>query len=178
VAVGTDRILLLEHYGHKRRFRDKSLANLAFGLAMALQALPNRALQVSQGLSAHGHADVSLHEDESISRNMYWQISLFNKIKKRLSEAHKITRSREIKLQDGRYAVQAGRAVQQAADLEHRHGGTMRIRRALIIPAIFALGLAGSALSGSAMAVAAGHAPSVQVQVAGASGHPHTYYHL
>jgi len=54
----------------------------------------------------------------------------------------------------------------------------MRIRRALIIPAIFALGLAGSALSGSAMAVAAGHAPSVQVQVAGASGHPHTYYHL
>jgi hypothetical protein len=109
---------------------------------------------------------------------MYWQISLFNKIKKRLSEAHKITRSREIKLQDSRYAVQAGRAVQQAADLEHRHGGTMRIRRALIIPAIFALGLAGSALSGSAMAVAAGHAPSVQVQVAGASGHPHTYYHL
>jgi hypothetical protein len=79
-------------------------------------------------------------------------------------------------LQDGRYAVQAGRAVQQAADLEHRHGGTMRIRRALIIPAIFALGLAGSALSGSAMAVAAGHAPSVQV--AAASGHPHTYYHL
>jgi len=54
----------------------------------------------------------------------------------------------------------------------------MRIRRALIIPAILALGLAGSALSGSAMAAAAGHEASVQVQVAVASGHPNTYYHL
>jgi hypothetical protein len=77
VAVGTDRILLLEHYGHKRRFQDKSLVGLAFELAMALPALPNRALQVSQDLSAHGHADVSLHEDENISRNIYWQVLLF-----------------------------------------------------------------------------------------------------
>ena len=109
---------------------------------------------------------------------MYWQVSLFNKTKKRLSEAHKTTESWEINSQDGRYAVQAGRAVQQAADLEHRHGGIMRIRRALIIPAILALGVAGPAFSGSAMAVAAGHAPSVQVQVAAASGHPDTYYHI
>lgn len=54
----------------------------------------------------------------------------------------------------------------------------MRIRRALIILAILALGVAGSALPGSAMAVAAGHAPSVHVQVVAASGHPNTYYHL
>jgi hypothetical protein len=178
VAVGTDRILLLEHYGHKRRFRDNSLANLAFAVAMALLAFPNRALQVSQGLSAHEHADISLHEDENVSCNMYWQISLFNKYKKRLPKAHEITRFWEINSQDGRYAVQAGRAVRQAADLGNRPGGIMRIRRVLIIPAILALGVAGSALSGSAMAFAAGHAPSVQVQVAAASGHPDTYYHL
>jgi hypothetical protein len=54
----------------------------------------------------------------------------------------------------------------------------MRIRRALIIPAILALGVAGLALPGSAMAVAAGHAPTVHMQVAVASGNPHTYYHL
>jgi hypothetical protein len=91
VAVGTDRILLLEHYGHKRRFRDKSLANLAFAAAMALLALPNRALQVSQGLSAHGYADIYPHEDENISCNMYWQISLFINMRKRLPKAHEIT---------------------------------------------------------------------------------------
>jgi hypothetical protein len=151
---------------------------LAFETAMALLAFPNRALQVSERLSAHRHADVSLHEDENISRNMYWQMSLFKKYKKRLPEAHKITRFWETNSQDGRYAVQPGRAVQQAADLGNRHGGIMRIRRVLIIPAILALGVAGSALSGSAMAVAAGHAPSVHVQVAVASGHPNTYYHL
>ena len=100
------------------------------------------------------------------------------KLRKGYPEAHKTTESWEINSQDGRYAVQAGRAVQQAADLEHRHGGIMRIRRALIIPAILALGVAGPAFSGSAMAVAAGHAPSVQVQVAAASGHPDTYYHI
>jgi hypothetical protein len=53
----------------------------------------------------------------------------------------------------------------------------MRIRRVLIIPVILALGVAGSALSGSAMAMAAGHAPSVHVQATVASGHPNTYYH-
>jgi hypothetical protein len=53
----------------------------------------------------------------------------------------------------------------------------MRIRRALIIPAILALGVAGSALSGSAMAAAAAHSPSVHVQAV-ASANPNTYYHL
>jgi hypothetical protein len=54
----------------------------------------------------------------------------------------------------------------------------MRIRRALIIPVILALGVAGSAMSGSAMAMAAGHAPSAQVQAAAASGQHKIYYHL
>jgi hypothetical protein len=54
----------------------------------------------------------------------------------------------------------------------------MRIRRALIIPVILALGVAGSALSGSAMAVATGHTPSVHVQAAAASAHPGIYYHI
>ena len=40
----------------------------------------------------------------------------------------------------------------------------MRIRRAIIIPVILALGAAGSVLAGSAMPSAAGHAPSAHVQ--------------
>ncbi len=53
----------------------------------------------------------------------------------------------------------------------------MRIRRAIIIPVLLALGMAGSVLSGSAMAVAAWHAPKVHVQTSTASARPHTYYH-
>ena len=53
----------------------------------------------------------------------------------------------------------------------------MRIRRALIIPAILALGLAGSAMAGSAMVAATGHAPTVHVQAATASGQANTFYH-
>jgi hypothetical protein len=50
----------------------------------------------------------------------------------------------------------------------------MRIGRTIIIPAILALGAAGSILAGSAMPVAAGHAPSVHVQAVAISG---MYYH-
>ena len=53
----------------------------------------------------------------------------------------------------------------------------MRIGRALIIPAILALGVAGSILSGSAMPVAAVHAPSVHVQAVTVSSVPNMYYH-
>jgi hypothetical protein len=49
----------------------------------------------------------------------------------------------------------------------------MRIRRDLFIPAILALGVAGSLLTGSAMPVAAAYAPSVHVQAAA----PNMYYH-
>ena len=62
-----------------------------------------------------------------------------------------------------------------AADLRERHGGIMRIGRAIIIPAILALGVAGSALSGSAIAVAAIHAPAAHVQAVSAA--PQTFYH-
>lgn len=118
----------------------------------------------------HLHANVILHEDNNIACQEDWQISLFAK-------AHEITRCREISQQDGRYAVQAGKTVQQAAGLGNRHGGIMRIGRTLIIPAILALGVAGSILSGSAMSAAAAHAPSVHVQVIAASVGHDTYYH-
>jgi hypothetical protein len=53
----------------------------------------------------------------------------------------------------------------------------MRIGRAIIIPAILALGAAGTILAGSAMPIAAGHAPSLHVQAASSSAAPNLYYH-
>jgi len=53
----------------------------------------------------------------------------------------------------------------------------MRIGRAIIIPAIVALGAAGTILSSSAMPAAVGHAPSVQVQAGGVSVVPTILYH-
>ncbi|HYB86280.1 MAG TPA: hypothetical protein VEC76_05480 [Streptosporangiaceae bacterium] len=49
----------------------------------------------------------------------------------------------------------------------------MRIRR-VIIPAILALGVAGSLLAGTATSVTAAHAASTHVVAAGTSG---THYH-
>ena len=53
----------------------------------------------------------------------------------------------------------------------------MRIGRAIIIPAILVLGVAGSVLSGWEMSVAAGHTPSVHVQTTASSATLHVYYH-
>jgi hypothetical protein len=53
----------------------------------------------------------------------------------------------------------------------------MRIGRALIIPAVLALGVAGSLLSGPAIVAAAGHAPSAHVQAAASSATPKVLYH-
>ena len=53
----------------------------------------------------------------------------------------------------------------------------MHIARAIIIPAILALGVAGSALSASEMAVAAVHASGVHVQVVASSASPVTFHH-
>ena len=53
----------------------------------------------------------------------------------------------------------------------------MRIGRAIIIPAILALGVAGSTVAGSAIAVAAGHGTSVHVQSKIAYGDPNFLYH-
>ena len=52
----------------------------------------------------------------------------------------------------------------------------MRIGRALIIPAILALGVASSLLTGSAMSGAVAHQTSVHVHVAAVSASPGTYY--
>jgi hypothetical protein len=52
----------------------------------------------------------------------------------------------------------------------------MRIRRAIIIPAVLALGVAGSLLSGAALPTAAGHPASVHIQAA-AKAAPHMVYH-
>jgi hypothetical protein len=51
----------------------------------------------------------------------------------------------------------------------------MRIRRA-IIPAILALGVAGSLVAGPAMSAAAGHTPSSHTQVIAAAA-TSTHYH-
>ena len=53
----------------------------------------------------------------------------------------------------------------------------MRIGRAIIIPAILALGATGSILSSSAIPAAVANAPSVQVQVAGTFVIPNILYH-
>jgi len=53
----------------------------------------------------------------------------------------------------------------------------MRIGRALIIPAILALGVVGSMLTGPAMSAAAGHEASVHVQATAASASLDVFYH-
>ena len=52
----------------------------------------------------------------------------------------------------------------------------MRIGRAIIIPVILALGVAGSTLSGSAMSAATGHAPSAHVHTVAVSANSNIYY--
>jgi hypothetical protein len=53
----------------------------------------------------------------------------------------------------------------------------MRVRRSLIIPAILALDIAVSLLTGSAMSTAAGHQATAHVQAAAAPTAFRTYYH-
>lgn len=52
----------------------------------------------------------------------------------------------------------------------------MRIRRAIIIPAILALSAAGSILAGSGVYAAAVQAPSAHTQVTAASAGPNMWY--
>ena len=52
----------------------------------------------------------------------------------------------------------------------------MRIGRAILIPAILVLGVAGSILPGSAMSAAAGRAPSAHARVTAVSASPNVYY--
>ncbi len=53
----------------------------------------------------------------------------------------------------------------------------MRIGRVFIIPAILALGVAGSALVGSAIPAAAANVPIVQVHPTGISTGTNMYHH-
>ena len=53
----------------------------------------------------------------------------------------------------------------------------MHIGRAIIIPAILALGAAGSILSSSAVSAATAHASIVHVQAAAPSAIPDIFYH-
>jgi hypothetical protein len=53
----------------------------------------------------------------------------------------------------------------------------MRIRRAIIFPAILALGVAGSLLTGPAMSAAAGHQAGAHLQVVALHANPDTLYH-
>jgi len=53
----------------------------------------------------------------------------------------------------------------------------MRIGRRIIIPAILALGVAGSALVGAEISAAAAHASSAGAHVSAVSISPDTFYH-
>ena len=53
----------------------------------------------------------------------------------------------------------------------------MRVGRAILIPAILALSVAGSVLSGPGMAVAAGSPPTVHVYVIGSFAGYSSFYH-
>jgi hypothetical protein len=53
----------------------------------------------------------------------------------------------------------------------------MHIGRAIIIPSVLALGVAGSLLTGAAIPVAAAHGTSVHVQAAAAPTNPKMLYH-
>jgi hypothetical protein len=52
----------------------------------------------------------------------------------------------------------------------------MSVKKSIIVPAILALGVAGSILTGSAVSVAAAQAPSVHVMAA-AAANPNTHLH-
>jgi hypothetical protein len=53
----------------------------------------------------------------------------------------------------------------------------MRIRRTIIIPAILALGAAGSILASSAAPAAIAQAPAVHVLAAAPKAAPNSFYH-
>jgi hypothetical protein len=64
--------------------------------------------------------------------------------------------------------------VQQAADLCRCHGGIVRIKRTIIIPAILALSAAGSIAASSAAIAAA--APTAQVLAVSSSAHTQMFH--
>jgi len=55
-------------------------------------------------------------------------------------------------------------------------GGTMSIRRTIVIPAIVAFGIAGSTLAVTTITAAAAHA-SVHVPATATTAQPNLYYH-
>ena len=67
--------------------------------------------------------------------------------------------------------------MQQAADLGKSHGGVMRIGRKIIIPAILALGAAGSILASSAASATVAQAPAAHVLATTSHAIPNLYYH-
>jgi hypothetical protein len=76
-----------------------------------------------------------------------------------------------------RCAVQTDEARLHASELCKRLGGVMRISRDIIIPAILALGAAGSIVAASAVPAVAAQAPAAHVQASAVSAHPDTWYY-
>ena len=72
--------------------------------------------------------------------------------------------------------MQAGRAIPGAAG-PRQSEEVMRIGRAIIIPAIVALGVAGTVLPGAEVAMAAGLAPAAHVHTAVTPSLSGVYYH-
>ena len=138
-------------------------------------------MKIAQDLSAHdtliflSHDRLNISLAEAVTILVY--ISVSKKYQIMVVLAHEIPRSREITPHD----VDRPRRLAVPCDgllaWRNRHGGIMRIRRAIIIPAILALGAAGSILSATGMSAEAGSAPSVHVPTSVASGSPHILYH-
>jgi hypothetical protein len=66
--------------------------------------------------------------------------------------------------------------VRLAVGERERHGGIMRIGKALTIPALITLGMAGPILASTVTTVAAGQTAIVQVQALGTHANPGVYY--
>jgi hypothetical protein len=73
--------------------------------------------------------------------------------------------------------AQVGHSGKIAADLGSRREEVMRVGRAIIIPAILALSVAGSVIVGAETAVAAVHTTTVHTNTIELPGFTSTYYH-
>jgi hypothetical protein len=70
-----------------------------------------------------------------------------------------------------------GRGRHKATDLLKRYGGIMRIRRTIIIPAILALGAAGSILAATAAPAVVASPFGAHSQIVASSDEATIFYH-
>jgi hypothetical protein len=66
VAVGTERILLLEHYGHKWRFGCKEHDQIRHSASNDINSVGEPCIEIFMGLSVHDHVHLTPHDDKNI----------------------------------------------------------------------------------------------------------------